>query len=85
MLQDNNGPAVKRAKPSERLQCEYFMEKKKRRCGMTRSSQNLYCSEHLNLMKKAANSQVHNKNGSEAEKERERVPCPLDRSSLRFC
>lgn len=27
---------------------------------------------------KAANSQVHNKNGSEAEKERERVPCPLD-------
>lgn len=78
MLQDNNGPAVKRAKPSERLQCEYFMEKKKRRCGMTRSSQNLYCSEHLNLMKKAANSQVHNKNGSEAEKERERVPCPLD-------
>lgn len=78
MLQDYNGPVAKKAKPSERLQCEYFMEKKKRRCGMTRSSQNMYCSEHLNLMKKAVNSQIHNKNGGEAEKERKRVPCPLD-------
>lgn len=80
MSQDNAGPATKKAKPSERLQCEYFMQQKKRRCGMTRSSQNLYCSEHLNLLRKATNSQVHNKHGADAkaEKERERVPCPLD-------
>ncbi|EJS41822.1 YOL125W [Saccharomyces arboricola H-6] len=78
MSHDNSGPIVKKAKPSERLQCEYFMEKKKRRCGMTRSSQNLYCSEHFNLVKQATNSQIHNNTGAKTEKERKRIPCPLD-------
>ncbi|CAI4050776.1 hypothetical protein SKDZ_15G0330 [Saccharomyces kudriavzevii ZP591] len=78
MSQDNVEHIVKKAKPAERLQCEYFMEKKKRRCGMTRSSQNLYCSEHLHLVKKATNLQPHNKDGLKTEKERQRIPCPLD-------
>ncbi|AMD18615.1 HBL287Wp [Eremothecium sinecaudum] len=54
---------------SDRLQCEFFLEKKKRRCGMTRSSQFQYCSEHLYLVKKNENSLLPGKN---------RVPCPLD-------
>lgn len=29
-----------------RLQCEFFIKKKNRKCGMTRSAKSLYCSEH---------------------------------------
>ncbi|EDO14797.1 hypothetical protein Kpol_1076p3 [Vanderwaltozyma polyspora DSM 70294] len=30
----------------QRLQCEFYMEKKKRRCGMSRNLSSKYCSEH---------------------------------------
>ncbi|EGW34532.1 uncharacterized protein SPAPADRAFT_70629 [Spathaspora passalidarum NRRL Y-27907] len=33
--------------PKERLQCEYFLEKKNRRCGMTRKKDQRFCSEHM--------------------------------------
>lgn len=65
-------PKVKKQRV-ERLQCEFFLEKKKRRCGMTRKAEFEYCSEHLNLLKRREGEQTHNGTGKGS-----RVPCPLD-------
>ncbi|CCF57163.1 hypothetical protein KAFR_0C01700 [Kazachstania africana CBS 2517] len=64
-------PATKKVK-HERLQCEYFVTKKNRRCGMTRSKEAKYCSEHINLLKKQEGHNLHNKPDDE------RIPCPYD-------
>lgn len=66
-----------------RLQCQYFIKKKNRQCGMTRSSLNNYCSEHLNLYKLEVGNNLHNPNlnvgnGKEIQDQRKRIPCPLD-------
>ena len=65
-------PPAKKLKNEQRLQCEYFIEKKQRRCGMTRKNDVQYCTEHLNLLKKKLGNEKHNG------KEGNRVPCPLD-------
>ncbi|ODV71410.1 tRNA:m4X modification enzyme [Cyberlindnera jadinii NRRL Y-1542] len=46
----------------ERLQCEFIIKKKNRRCPLTRKSDTLYCAEHL---KQRGDSDL-------------RVPCPID-------
>lgn len=56
-----------------RPQCKFFIQKKNRQCGMTRRFDEDYCSEHLILHKRLANSHIHNNNHH-----LDRVPCPLD-------
>lgn len=51
------------------LRCEYIIPQKKRRCGMSRASNTNYCVEHSQ-----GNAEVKD------DKERVRVPCPLDPS-----
>ena len=74
-------PLTKKPKP-DRLQCEYFIAKKNRRCGMTRRHDEKYCSEHLNLLKKEHGRQLHyigvTTTTSSNDKGAKRVPCPLD-------
>ncbi|CAL9733437.1 tRNA:m(4)X modification enzyme Trm13p [Monosporozyma servazzii] len=54
-----------------RLQCKYFLKKKNRQCGMTRSTQQDYCSEHLILLPNSSDNSI--------EKDViDRIPCPLD-------
>ena len=61
------------------FQCKFFIHKKNRQCGMTRRSDEDYCSEHLILNKKLANQLVHNGTAtSDSNANLERVPCPLD-------
>ncbi|CUS25018.1 LAQU0S23e01178g1_1 [Lachancea quebecensis] len=55
--------------PAPRLQCEFYLEKKHRRCGMSRPPDVVYCSEHLTLLQGAAQP---------ASAKGRRVPCPLD-------
>ncbi|KAM3162260.1 tRNA:m(4)X modification enzyme TRM13 [Lachancea thermotolerans] len=64
-------PAGTAAVPAaaQRLQCEFYLEKKQRRCGMSRRPGVAYCSEHLNQLQGAA--QPPSAKGR-------RVPCPLD-------
>lgn len=63
-----------------RLQCQYFIKKKNRQCGMTRSSLHNYCSEHLNLYKLEIGNNLHNPAISSTKNtdQRKRIPCPLD-------
>ena len=72
-------PLTKKPKP-DRLQCEYFITKKNRQCGMTRRHDEKYCSEHLNLLKKEHGRQLHyiGATGTNDNKGARRVPCPLD-------
>ncbi|KAG7662257.1 TRM13 [[Candida] subhashii] len=49
----------------EKLQCEYFLAKKNRRCAMQRKKDQRFCSEHM----------IHEDN---KQTKQERVPCPLD-------
>ncbi|KAK6197942.1 methyltransferase TRM13-domain-containing protein [Scheffersomyces amazonensis] len=44
-------------------QCEYFLEKKKRQCGLKKKPNHRFCSEHMIY---------------DVEYKEERVPCPLD-------
>ena len=67
-------PVQKKAK-TERLQCNYYIAKKTRQCGMTRKADSEYCSEHINLLKKLEGGAVH---AGSVQGGRERVPCPLD-------
>ncbi|ODV95873.1 hypothetical protein PACTADRAFT_24107, partial [Pachysolen tannophilus NRRL Y-2460] len=54
--------------PKERLQCEFFLERKQRRCAMTRRPDIKYCAEHATFL-----------NQNERLKLKDvRVPCPLD-------
>lgn len=52
--------------------CRYYMEKKRRWCGITPRKHEEYCSEHLVVLRKLQNRSVHNRN------QETRVPCPLD-------
>ncbi|CCD26172.2 tRNA:m4X modification enzyme NDAI_0G03950 [Naumovozyma dairenensis CBS 421] len=62
------------------------MEKKRRRCGMTRRNGEQYCTEHLNIWKKKQGNAVHNNNNNNNESKvhdneknnDQRIPCPLD-------
>ncbi|CDK27501.1 unnamed protein product [Kuraishia capsulata CBS 1993] len=56
----------------ERLQCTFYIEAKKRHCGMTRHAANKFCSEHLAKSNHSPTVQVAN--GLEFK----RVPCPVD-------
>ncbi|AET37804.1 tRNA:m4X modification enzyme Ecym_2047 [Eremothecium cymbalariae DBVPG len=71
----NSGePTTKRPKMQapERLQCTFFLENKKRRCGMMRSAKFLFCTEHAQHLD---NKELHS---SDAAAAAARVPCPLD-------
>lgn len=61
-----------------RLQCNHFIKKKNRQCGMTRRKDQEYCTEHLILHKRLVNREVHNGTATATGEHEDRVPCPLD-------
>ncbi|SCV00779.1 LAMI_0G07250g1_1 [Lachancea mirantina] len=56
-----------------RLRCGFYLAKKKRRCGMTRSANLPYCSEHLSAL--ATDDPLQT---AEPAARGRRVPCPVD-------
>lgn len=65
---------IRRAMTATNERCAYYIERKKRKCGMTCKPNVSYCIEHLTLLNKTNECS----GVDETVSSRLRVPCPLD-------
>lgn len=83
---DKNDSNNKNSNNAPKLQCEFFLKKKNRRCRMMRKASQKYCAEHLVIEQQETSDEKNNNNDDQETSKSnnnlaaKRIPCPVDPS-----